>query len=59
MKKENFIMTTNKETAQQLIDLGFELVSKNGSQYTFLNKGTEALQFFDKKDLVTTNMLYL
>ena len=58
-KKYNFIMTTSASTAQQLIDMGFELVSKSGSQYTFYNKGNEWKQFFDKKDIVPTNILHM
>lgn len=34
----HFIKTTDKETANQLIKEGFELISKSGNTYTFLNK---------------------
>lgn len=56
-KKKPFIKTTSEDTANQLIKLGFELVGKNGGQWTFINKGIEGLQFSDLKNCATTNIL--
>lgn len=57
-KKYNFLRTTFPDTAEQLIKLGYELVSKSGNTWTFYNKGTEYLQFFDDKKVVPTNIYY-
>lgn len=57
--KYNFIRTSFSDTAKELIDMGFELVSKSGNVYTFYNKGTEYLKFFDKKKIVPTNILHV
>lgn len=36
--KQNFIQTSDKETAEKLISLGFQQIPDNsGSYYTFLN----------------------
>ena len=37
-QKQNFVKTTDKETADKLISAGFQLVSQSGSVYTFLNQ---------------------
>ena len=57
-KKYNFIKTTSKETADQLIKLGFELIAQSNGQWTFINKGTEGLKFSDLKNCAPTNMLF-
>lgn len=38
MDKKCFICTTDKDTADQLIKEGFQLMSKSGNKYTFINK---------------------
>ena len=60
-QKQNFIITTDKETADKLISVGFQLVSHNGSSYTFLNQLPKNFNFdgVDKKKMVYTNMLSL
>lgn len=37
MNNAPFIFTADKGTAEQLLECGFQLVSKNSSGYTFLN----------------------
>lgn len=57
-QKQNFIMTTDKETADKLISAGFQLVSQN-SVYTFLNQPPKNFIFdeADKRKIVYTNIL--
>jgi hypothetical protein len=58
-QKKNFIKTTDKETADKLISLGFQLVSQDGNIYTFLNQHMQNFNFeeADKKKIVYTNTL--
>ena len=58
-QKQNFIMTTDKETADKLISVGFQLVSQNGNFYTFLNQFPKNFSFdeVDKKKMAYTNIL--
>lgn len=56
--KKNFIMTTNENTAKQLIAMNYQLVSHVGSTYTFLNNGDEWKQFFSEKDCILTNKYF-
>ena len=58
-QKQNFIKTTDKETADKLISEGFELVSQSGNVYTFLNKPPKNFSFdkVDKKKMAYTNIL--
>lgn len=58
-QKQNFITTTDKETADKLISAGFQLVSQNNNAYTFLNQLPKNFNFdeVDKKKMVYTNML--
>lgn len=57
--KQNFIKTTDKETADKLTLLGFQLVSHVGSMYTFLNKPQKNALFdeVDKKKYAYSNIL--
>lgn len=59
MKK--FIKTTDAETANKLITLGFQLISHIGSIYTFLNETPQNLIFdsVDKTKIVYDNKLSL
>ena len=59
--KQNFIKTTDKETADKLISEGFQLVSQDGSIYTFLNQIPTNFSFdgIDIKKMTYTNMLSL
>ena len=58
-QKQNFITTTDKETADKLISAGFQLVSQNGNAYTFLNQLPKNFSFdeVDKKKMAYTNIL--
>ena len=58
-QKQNFIATTDKETADKLISAGFQLVSQNGSAYIFLNQFPKNFNFDEayKKKVVYTNIL--
>ena len=42
---KTFIKTTDTETAEKLIALGFKLISHMGSVYTFLNETPQNLNF--------------
>ena len=56
-----FIKTTDKETADKLLVCGFQLVSKIGSTYIFLNQPPNNFNFdvIDKKKIVYDNVLSL
>jgi hypothetical protein len=58
---KNFIKTTDAETANKLIALGFKLISHIGSIYTFLNAVPQNLNFesVDKSKIVYDNKLSL
>ena len=57
--KHNFIKTTDEETADKLLLLGFQLVSHVGDMYTFLNQPPKSASFeeVDKKKYVYSNIL--
>ena len=51
-----FIKTTDEDTANQLKSEGFQLISKDGGVYTFLNK--ESTEFkADNKKISYSNIL--
>ena len=58
-QKQNFIKTTDKETADKLISVGFQLVSQSGSVYTFLNQTPINFSFdvIDTQKVAYTNSL--
>ena len=58
-QKQNFITTTDKDTADKLIFAGFQLVSTSGNAYTFLNQLPKNFTFdeVDKKKMAYTNIL--
>ena len=58
-QKQNFIKTTDAETADKLIAEGFQLVSQSGNVYTFLNQLPKNFNFdeIDKKKMAYTNIL--
>ena len=59
MKK--FIKTTDKETAQKFVMLGFKLISHIGNVYTFLNELPQNITFesIDETKFVYDNILSL
>ena len=58
-QKKNFIKTTDKETAEKLISLGFQLMSQDSGVYTFLNQPSNNFNFdeVDNKKMAYTNTL--
>ena len=60
-QKKNFIKTTDKETAEKLISLGFQLMSQDNGVYTFLNQSSNNFNFdeVDSKKMAYTNILSL
>ena len=58
-QKQNFIKTTDKETADKLIFEGFQLISENSGVYTFLNQPPKNFSFdkVDVKKTAYTNIL--
>ena len=59
--EKNFIKTTDAETADKLIALGFKLISHMGSVYTFLNEASQNLNFesVEQTKIVYDNKLSL
>lgn len=57
--KSNFIVTTDKETADKLILEGFRLISDQSGKFTFENKPLVNFTFNkeDSKKMVYTNIL--
>ena len=57
--KQNFIKTTDKETAEKLMLLGFQLMSHDGNMYTFLNSQPKNVTFdeVDKSKCAYSNIL--
>lgn len=57
MKKMNFVRTTDEETANRLLELGFQLIEKDNTSWTFLN---QTVAHFDEesKKVVYTNILH-
>lgn len=58
---KNFIKTTDTETANKLIALGFKMISHIGNIYTFLNETPQKLNFdsVDKTKMVYDDKLSL
>lgn len=60
-RKQNFIKTTDVETAKKLETIGFKLISHIGNMYTFLNINPQSMNFegIDTKKIVYDNKLSL
>ena len=60
-QKKNFIKTADKETANKLVACGFQLISKIGSVYIFLNETSKKINFddIDEKKVIYDNILSL
>ena len=56
VNKNFFVKTTDAETAEQLKAEGFQLISKEGNTYTFLNK-TPSTFNKDNKKISYSNIL--
>ena len=59
MKNAKFIVVQDMNTANQLISVGFQLVSQINNTYTFMNVVPKHFKFdnIDIKKLAYTNML--
>ena len=58
--KSNFIVTTDKETADKLILEGFRLITEIGGKFTFEAKSNNVVfDKIDEKKLAYTNILSL
>ena len=57
--KSNFIVTTDKKTADKLISEGFRLIANTNGKFTFENKPLDHFTFStdDLKNMVYTNIL--
>ena len=57
--KNKFIITQDAKTAKLLLSSNFQLVSQNGTTYTFLNEVPQNFSFvnFDKSKIAYTNMI--
>ena len=57
--KKNFITTTDKEVADKLISVGFQLVSKSDVSYIFLNQSPKNFTFdeIDVKKICYTDII--
>lgn len=60
-QEKKFIKTTDKETADKLISVGFQLVSQSGSVYTFINQLPKnfSVSEADTKKMAYTNTLII
>lgn len=58
--KYNFIKTSDKDTADKLLNCGFQLVSNACGIYTFLNQSQKKINFenIDVKRIVYANTLF-
>lgn len=54
MEEKKFIITTDKNTANKLIDAGCHVVSVSGNTYTFINNGRVN---FSQENIIYTNNL--
>lgn len=55
---KNFIMTQDEDTANELMKLGYNLVTKSGNSYTFENcKNLSFSKEINTQKIIETNML--
>ena len=60
MKNKPFVITKDKATAEQLMELGLELLSELNGEYTFLNCSEKFNRVnFSKTDAIETDRLNL
>lgn len=55
-KQDKFIKTSDKDTMQQLSDLGYKLLNYSNGYWTFINDVTIPMTF-EHKNTIYTNML--
>lgn len=60
MENKNFITTTDVDTKNQLVKLGFQLINESSNSWTFLNctdKNKLLFNSVDNKKIIYTNLL--
>ena len=55
--EKKFIRTTDATTAQQLIKLGYQMISSDGKEYVFINSPEKFSNEVSRGKLVFTNIL--
>lgn len=53
--KQNFVKTSNKETAEKLRQLNFTELPKQGNFFVFINNGK--MLFEEEKEIIYTNKI--
>lgn len=54
---ENFIKTSDNDTADKLRNSGFTEISRDGEFYVFLNNGKSNFSTNDERKIIRTNLL--
>ena len=57
MPKNNFLCTSDKSTADELLKLGFKLLKTSGDIYTFANDVICNFKYIDQTKIIKTNNL--
>lgn len=57
--KSNFIITTNKKSAEELIKNGLQVLSFGNNQWVFLNDENNKINFSHLENIVFTNKLFI
>ena len=57
--KSNFIITTNKKSAEELIKNGLQVLSFGNNQWVFLNDEKNKINFSHLENIVFTNKLFI
>lgn len=59
-KKDKFIVTSDQETYQRLLDEGFRFIGKIGNRYQFINQTTRNFNDdIDESKVSYTNMMHV
>ena len=56
MNKQNFVLTSDESTMQQLLNCGFTFVCKEGNKWRFINDGKLNFNDEQSKNITYTNM---
>lgn len=54
----NFIVTFKKDIAEELISMGYSLISNDNGKYTFLDTDELKMNFSDKEVIKTNKMTF-
>lgn len=57
MPKNNFVCTSDKDTAEKLTKLGLKLLSMSNGLYTFVNDTVCNFEQIDDTNIIKTNQL--